>query len=223
MIYRKLFVSTREFNFGSNDISCQHSAAFLRTCKMVHEEGTSILYQQNSFKFTRNKTSRNPFWSTENREVGYLDMRQFLTMIGSHGRSNLRIISINFEDGQTRQSWHYNPYLTSDNRFASDGHLIAALKLLAQDCQLYKLNLWFNGRNKSISFEFRFLDYLRSIRADDLTIDRLSKIEDQCKGLLYSEITRPEDQKLYPDRLAADKRKFKKPKSRNSTDMVAWM
>jgi hypothetical protein len=52
-----------------------HSAAFLRTCKQVHEEGRSVLYGFNTFYFGRNKEMRRPFWNSERKEIGYKDVR----------------------------------------------------------------------------------------------------------------------------------------------------
>jgi hypothetical protein len=47
-----------------------------------------------------------------------------------------------------------------------------------------------------------------------LVIDRNSKIDEECKRILYHSITRPDDDKLYPTRLAIETAKAKSQKRR---------
>ena len=58
------------------------SAQFLRTCKLVHNEGCSVLYGENTFHLARHYSTRGPFWEPLPREIGYQDVLQFLKMIG---------------------------------------------------------------------------------------------------------------------------------------------
>ena len=51
-IYRLAFVTKDTVDFG-NPSNCQRSAAFLATCRQVHDEATSILYSENRFVFRR--------------------------------------------------------------------------------------------------------------------------------------------------------------------------
>ena len=80
-VYRNLFVVDSPFDLKNPRNFCV-SSAFLRTCRMVAEEGTSVLYSENAFTFDRNRHARGPFWEPVPKEIGYKDVRQFLTMIG---------------------------------------------------------------------------------------------------------------------------------------------
>jgi len=57
------------------------SAQFLRTCRLVHNEGCSILYGENTFLFARHYDTRGPFWETVPKEIGYQDVLHFLKMV----------------------------------------------------------------------------------------------------------------------------------------------
>jgi hypothetical protein len=188
-----VFVAERPISFSSPS-NCKLSAAFLRTCQMAHQEGTSILYQENRFSFHRNKERRNPFWSADNKEVGYLDMRHFLAMIGETGRMNLRKMYITLDEA-TRPAAIELP--NSDPRYSTDVNLLECLKMIAQDCSLRILGLSFFGRRILSTVEVRFLEHLCAIQADEFFTNPYSiwageKIEPRCKSLLISEITRTE-------------------------------
>ena len=47
------------------------SAAFLRTCKRVYEEGRTVLYGENVFQFRRELNQRGNFWDAKWNEIGY--------------------------------------------------------------------------------------------------------------------------------------------------------
>src|ERR1700753_2547245 len=100
--------------------NARRSAAFLRTCRLIHHEGCSILYSENRFTFRRTKISRVPFWASESKEVGYLDMRHFLHMIGPDNRAFLRRIHIVFEAALKPTSALYD-----EGRFIYDPNLLA--------------------------------------------------------------------------------------------------
>jgi hypothetical protein len=210
-VYQDLFVAEKAIDFGQSSANCGHSAAFLQTCKMVHIEGCATLYRDNRFIFRRNKNARNPFWSNDNKEVGYLDMRHFLNMIGYTGRSNLRKIHIVFEDASRPQAIELRD---SDGRYSNDANLLASLKLIARDCTLEKIGLAFFGRRNLSTFEFRFLENLCIIEADEVSINPFNewygdKIEPRCKEVIYAEMIRRDPIYLIDQALKERKKKAK--------------
>ena len=80
-VYKNLFKFDRPFEIGKQD--CSASAQFLRTCKLVHEEGTAILYGKNSFHFVRDTRPRGTYYEYDWKEVAYKDVRRFFELIGT--------------------------------------------------------------------------------------------------------------------------------------------
>jgi hypothetical protein len=153
-----------------------------------------MLYQSNRFVFRRNKNARNPFWSSDNKEVGYLDMRHFLNMIGLVGRMNLRMMLIVFDDATRAQATELP---NMDGRYTNDANLIASLRLIARDCSLAKIGLTFYGRRQLSTIDVRFLETVCTIEADEVVLNPFGewsgdKIETRCKSALYGEMTRRE-------------------------------
>ncbi|OCK79221.1 hypothetical protein K432DRAFT_383284 [Lepidopterella palustris CBS 459.81] len=165
-VYRLLFVASRELNFVSPDNFCL-SSAFLRTCRQVHDEGTSILYGENSFHFERHWRMRAPFWDPVPKEIGFKDMRLFLKMIGTVNLARIRTMRIIFEDAKPSSA----PYLNSqeERRFVHDEHLLDCLRLLRQS-ELKKLTLCFHGRKTMTATDAKFLEALGQIQADKVEI-----------------------------------------------------
>jgi hypothetical protein len=187
-----VFVTKQPIDFGS-PTNCQRSSALLRTCKQVHEEGTSILYSENRFVFRRNRNSRAPFWINDSKEIGYLDMRHFLTMIGETGRGFLRRVHIILEDATKTQAAH----LESDGRFTHDGNLLACFKVIARDCFLKTMALTFQGRRYLSTFDVRFLEALSTIEVDDVVFNPGAawtgdKFDARVRDILQKEMIRPE-------------------------------
>jgi hypothetical protein len=79
-VYNQLFKFDKPVELGKND-HCG-SAQFLRTCKMVRDEGTAVLYGENSFHFTRDTRIRGTYHERVWKEVAYKDVRRFLEDIG---------------------------------------------------------------------------------------------------------------------------------------------
>lgn len=79
-IYDLVFKADEPVQMGVSDTA--FSAQFLRTCKKVHEEGSKVLYGENSFHFTRDTNARGKFWETIWPEIGYKDVLGFFKMIG---------------------------------------------------------------------------------------------------------------------------------------------
>lgn len=106
-VYRHIFVRKDIFQIPQRPDHLQtvgtaglsQSSQFLRTCRLVHDEGCSvrnvsrttgkvvterlqILYGENEFRFERHHDNRAPFWEPKPKEIGYQDALQFLKMIG---------------------------------------------------------------------------------------------------------------------------------------------
>jgi hypothetical protein len=187
-----VFVSKQPIDFG-NPINCQRSSALLTTCKQVHEEGTSILYSENRFVFRRNRNTRAPFWVSDSKEIGYLDMRHFLTMVGETGRGFLRRIHIILEDATKTQA----AQLESDGRFTHDGNLLACFKVIARDCFLKTMAMTFQGRRYLSTFDVRFLEALSAIEVDNVVFNPGAawtgdKFDARVRDILQKEMIRPD-------------------------------
>jgi hypothetical protein len=164
---------------------------------MVHTEGASMLYGENQIVFRRNKTSRNPFWSNRNKEVGYLDVRHFLTMIGPQNRVYLRKLHLILDDASKVHAHLLTNKTNIDPRYTNDANLIGALKSIARDCSIKRLGLTFWGKRSLSSLDIRLLDKLCSIQVDELHINPDGswggdRVEGRVLELLKKEMVRPE-------------------------------
>jgi hypothetical protein len=140
-IYRHAFVRKAQFSIPqhSSDAGLCQSAQFLRTCKLVHDEGCSILYGENEFYFSRHHDTRAPFWEPKLKEIGYQDALQFLKMIGPENIQYLRDIRLDFEDAMPKLT----PDLSSETRrYLVDDYLMNCLRIL-RDAKLRKISLMF--------------------------------------------------------------------------------
>lgn len=72
-VYRMVFKVEKKIDFVEAT-NMHRSSAFLRTCKQILAEGSSVLYGSNQFYFGRNKEMRRPFWNSERKEIGYKDV-----------------------------------------------------------------------------------------------------------------------------------------------------
>jgi hypothetical protein len=160
---------------------------------MVHQEGSSVLYSENQFKFVRNKSSRNPFWTNKVNEIGYVDTRHFLAMIGPLNMTYLRKLHIVFDDASKSHA-----HLYEDPRFVHDVNLLASLKVIAKSCFLKSISLTFLGRRNLSTFDVRFLEHLCAIQVDSMDFNPHNaywhgdKYEVKVRDLLRSEMTRLE-------------------------------
>lgn len=141
-IYRLIFVTPDCFNFDSPS-NFSRSAAFLRTCKQVHEEGRSILYSENHFLFVRKTRRHGSYWEREWNEVGFKAVRKFLRLIGAENMTLIREVTLLLEDATPC----LNPSMSTadERRFVHDEVLMTCLKMLAQSAKLHKLHLHFRG------------------------------------------------------------------------------
>ncbi|KAK7727441.1 hypothetical protein SLS57_002913 [Botryosphaeria dothidea] len=143
-IYRLLFVTKDTIRF-SHPVNFKRSSAFLRTCKQIYNEGRSVLYSENAFAFSRNTGSRAPYWESQEKEIGYQDMRVFLNSIG--------------------------PTNISERRFVRDEHVIYCLRQISSYGKLKDMEVSFYGRKSLVRTDYRFLDALREIKVDELCLD----------------------------------------------------
>lgn len=171
-IYRHLFV--RKNHSKDHDLrippskggpALSKSAQFLRTCKLVHSEGCSILYGENTFLFARHFSTRGPFWEELPKEIGYQDVLHFLKMIGPENLQYLRDVKFKFDDACPRDT----PYLDSNEkrRYLNDEYLINCLRIL-RGAKLRTFHIRFIGRRQLVKSDVRFLGYLEQIKADDV-------------------------------------------------------
>jgi hypothetical protein len=198
-IYRHVFVVDNGFRFpvsSSKTVSC--SAQFLRTCRLVHSEGCSVLYGENNFSFDRNRSTRGTFWDPVPKEIGYKDIRQFLKMIGPENLAYLRDVKLVLEDA-TQSS---TPYIQchEERRYLNDEHLIDCLRTL-RTAKLRKLTVCFLGRRALTKADVKFVDYLERIKADEVLASEyarylyMNKIHSNAWEYLKEHMTRKK--KLY--------------------------
>ncbi|KAF2711806.1 hypothetical protein K504DRAFT_333623, partial [Pleomassaria siparia CBS 279.74] len=164
-VYRHVLVADDGFQLPTGKI-LSRSAQFLRTCRLVHSEGCSILYGENNFSFDRNRTTRGPLWEPVPKEIGYKDARMFLKMIGPENLAYLRDVKLVLEDANPAST----PYISSheDRRYLNDEHLIDFLRILSQ-AKLRKFSLSFLGRRALSRTDAKFVGYLERVKADEIT------------------------------------------------------
>lgn len=131
------------------------------TCRQVYEEARTILYGENEFRFARDVRSRGNYFD-EWRQVGWKDIRRFLTTIGSINISHLRNIHFTFENPPPRDD--HNP------PFVNDDYLIECLKLFARHGALETVNITFHGKITIKKADERFIHHLKAIKADNVKI-----------------------------------------------------
>jgi hypothetical protein len=160
-IYRNLFVTGHLISI-SRATNLSRSGQFLRTCKLIHSEGCSVLYGENTVILDRSRDRRGPFWEPQPKEIGYTDSRRFLTIIGPDNLAYLRDVKLILEDACPSST----PYLShEDRRFVNDGHLIDILRIL-RGTQLRDFTLTFLGRRTLVRTDTKILGYLEQIKAD---------------------------------------------------------
>ena len=168
-VYRYLFVTDHVLQFpadrpGAQKDALKRSSQFLRSCKLVHSEGCSILYGENKFVFDRNGTTRGSFWEPVPKEIGYKDIRLFLQLIGPENLLYLRDITLKLQDAMPGAT----PELDHDKRrYIRDGHLLEVIRTLRQT-KLRKLNVIFLGRRQLSRSDSKFVEYLMQIKADEI-------------------------------------------------------
>ncbi|KAF1361847.1 hypothetical protein EJ07DRAFT_42539, partial [Lizonia empirigonia] len=168
-VYRYVFVRNKDCQipacppWGSGSL-CQ-SSQFLSTCKLVHNEGCSVLYGENTFAFERHESTRGTFYEHEPKEIGYQDALQFFKMIGPENIQYLRDLKLVFNDARPSDTPHASS--NEDRRYMTDDVLINCLRIL-RHAKLRKLSLAFMGRRHLQLSDVKFLGYLEQIKTDEL-------------------------------------------------------
>ncbi|EME42148.1 hypothetical protein DOTSEDRAFT_175017 [Dothistroma septosporum NZE10] len=191
-IYRMIFTSEQAINFGCPD-NFSRSGQLLRACNQVHEEGRSILYGENRFVVERRTQRYGSFWENEWRELGYLNVRRFIKLIGAMNTALIRHLTLMLEDAVPC----LNPSMRTneERRFVHDDDLMSLLRHLGRHSQLQNLELHFHGRRRVDRTDDRFLDYMKRIKADEVRFidwppqskySRESKQEDAVKQVLLT-------------------------------------
>ncbi|KAK4945110.1 hypothetical protein LTR10_015536 [Elasticomyces elasticus] len=166
-VYRMAFRGASTVDFCTRrDFS--RSAHFLRTSKQVHQEGTQILYGENSFHFARNHEKRGVYWQQKWKEVGYKDVRRFLETIGPVNIASLKHVSFMLEDGNK-----YNfPGLLEDGarRFVEDPVLQRIFHLIGDKAVLQKLAVCFGARRDLKHSDYHFLKAFTEMRCRQLIV-----------------------------------------------------
>jgi hypothetical protein len=165
-VYRHVFVRKQMLQIPQHsDRSglCQ-SAQFLRTCKLVHDEGCSILYGENEFHFDRHHEIRAPFWERNPKEIGYQDVLLFLKMIGPENIQYLRDIRFDFDDARPKLTPGLN---IESRRYIVDDYLMNCLRIL-RNAKLRKVSISFYGRRQLFKSDVKFLGYLEQIKGDEV-------------------------------------------------------
>ncbi|KAI5364000.1 hypothetical protein Slin15195_G096550 [Septoria linicola] len=196
-IYRLVFVTERPtINFAQPD-NFSRSAALLRTCRQVYEEGRSILYTENAFAVERRTQRYGSFWENEWRELGYLNVRKFMKSIGPTNTALIRKMSFMLEDAVPC----LNPSMRTneERRFVHDDDLMSVLRHLGNHGRLQTLHLHFHGRRRVDRTDDRFLDYMKRLKADivkfvdwppESKYPRSSKQDEGVKTTLLAHCTR---------------------------------
>jgi len=169
-IYKRIIVTPdNPIIFRSATNFSGHSAALLRTCKTVYHEARQFLYGEHEFQFSRCVRDRGQFWE-EWKEVGWKDVRRFLSTIGPANIAELRTIHFSLTDASNN-----NAKDSEFSRYTFDDHLLEAFKLLAQHAALQTITLEFHGRGIVKQEHERFLYNLRAIQADTVNISGASE------------------------------------------------
>lgn len=166
-IYRMLFVEDESFDF-LHPHNFARSAQFLRTCKQVHSEGRELLYSENKFYFHRKKELRSFYWDPMPKEIGYMDLRQFLTTIGSLNVSMLRFVTLLCEDMQPKHDIGHPALGAKERRYTRDANLIECIRILGKFGSLYELRLGLYSKHWLAMADDRFLAALKTIKVDKL-------------------------------------------------------
>ena len=163
-IYRSVFVTQAPINVHSRS-NFQRSANFLRTCKIILEEGRAVLYGENAFHFERSHAVRGKYFEPDWSEIGFKDVRRFLETIGPTNISHMRYVSFEFSDA-TRSC---GPAEELRRRFVNDPVVWRCLELIGSNTHLSKFAFTFGGRRNLGRHDLHFLRALTSIKAQELT------------------------------------------------------
>ncbi len=191
-VYRYLFVASTPIIFRNRD-DFERSAQFLTTCHTVATEGAIVLYGENSFHFSRTADKRGSYCDKVWKEIGYKDVRRFLTYIGPVNISNLKYVSFELEDAL--------PYLTTyvsgsaERAYVNDLVLLEIFNMVGANTVLTKLAVCFAGRAQVHSKDIHFLRALSRIKCHEFyhSTNYRNRIEDKAMKNLKSAMIRKKE------------------------------
>lgn len=159
-VYRQALVKKVPLQFNTKE-GFSRSSQFLRTCKLVHEEGREIMYGENSFHFSRSDKTRGTYFESDWREIGFKDIRRFLEDIGPVNISFLKYVSFYLGDAAPSLT----PYLEEEQRrCVNDPVLHRVFKLIGSHATLNKFTVAFQVRRTIVTSDYVFLKALSSIK-----------------------------------------------------------
>lgn len=165
IVYKLAFIKSIPIQLLQAD-TFPRSGAFLSTCKTVNQEGSIVLYGENKFRFQRQFKTRATYKTGYWREVGFKDIRRFLTDIGPLNVALLRTVDFQLEDGIPSG---YPGLQHPDNlRYVYDENLIDCLRILERYGLIRKFTVAFSGKKTVTRRDERFLFHLKKIKADEI-------------------------------------------------------
>jgi hypothetical protein len=161
-VYYHVFAAAGPIALKSRE-HMQNSGQVLRTCKQMAEEGAVVLYGQNSFHFARISERRGTYRDLVWKEIGFKDVRRFLSDIGPSNIGLLKYVSFALEDAAP----YYTPYLTHVERmYVNDPVLLEIFRMIGECTVLRKLAISFEGRAQVIAKNFHFLLALGGVKCN---------------------------------------------------------
>ncbi|KAL9617829.1 MAG: hypothetical protein Q9160_007379 [Pyrenula sp. 1 TL-2023] len=163
-IYRRAFVGEDAIDFTSR-AGFPRSAALLRTCRLVHDEGRRILYGENAFHFRRCSSLRGNYSTEHWVEIGFKDIRRFLQDIGPTNISFFQYVSFDLCDASPSGTPHSSD---DERRFVNDPVLHHIFELIGTHAHLLKFAFDCNPRKSVSKVDYHFLRSIGTIRAQEV-------------------------------------------------------
>ena len=149
---------------GKNSLA--RSAQFLRVSRTVYEEGRQILYGENEIALCRDTRIRGSYCSEEWTEVGWKDIRRFLSCIGPINISYIRKLDLTITDGPVSAYRHDD--IRDQRRSIQDDHLMECLRLLGEHGRFQSVNLSIKTSRIVSCDDTRLITALSKIKTDKL-------------------------------------------------------
>ncbi|KAL9109009.1 MAG: hypothetical protein Q9227_006249 [Pyrenula ochraceoflavens] len=200
-IYRLVFVSKDQINLSKRE-RLDRTAALLRTCRQVYDEACPILYGENVFEFNRVHSCRGTYYEKDWAEIGFKDMRLFLTRIGERNINYLQYLYICCENALPSNRRELPSDLRYKLKYTYDTVLQECLRMISKATGLRKVVIALpNGGNgiPCLSHrDFHFLEAVAAIRASKVVFvnDRMSKKTKEVVNKLTALMTVPKEEDL---------------------------
>ena len=162
-IYRRVLVKDTPLDFATQK-GFARSGQFLRTCKLVNEEGGAIMYGQNSFHFRRTPATRGAYFEAQWKEIGFKDVRRFLESIGPSNVALMKHVSFDLRDAAPSLT----PYLDEEERrCVNDPILHHIFNIIGANAVLEKLYIEFDLRRTVLRTDYFFLKALAGMKCHE--------------------------------------------------------